>query len=408
MLVDDLSLPAAAYLTGRDASDVVGAAVNGLGGTLWGLEAKAIQYRPGHDLVVQFRAEVTWAGDSTPRRDTLLAGVSADGVMPGTVPVTAEADGTELVVSLWRWPFDPFVPGIEEAVTPGRAETVLGPTVGSRSTREVVAYRPTERAVVRAVSEDGSRAVYLKAVRPAEARALAANHDAMISAGLPVPRVLGLDDAAGLVVMEEIVGTTLRQRIKDRLEPLIDPDELSSIIDGLGRLDATNLSHLPGRISDAVGHAALLERVAPAARPILDEVVPHFETARAASLERSGGAVHGDLHEGQLIVDGRGRATGLLDVDSAAVGDPLDDVVTLLGHLTYRAMRSDEFDPRLATLIESVRADGTRRFGSGLVALGTAAVLVGLATGPFRIQSPDWELETLRVLRAASDLLGQR
>ena len=74
---------------------------------------------------------------------------STTGPLPGAVPVEALDGEQALVASVWRWPFDPLVPGLERAVTPGRSDDLVGSWVGAGPTLEVVAYRPTERAVVR-------------------------------------------------------------------------------------------------------------------------------------------------------------------------------------------------------------------------------------------------------------------
>ena len=107
------------------------------------------------------------------------------------------------------------------------------------------------------------------------------------------------------------------------------------------------------------------------------------------------GTVHGDLHEGQLVVDDN-AVIGLLDVDDVGNGDPLDDVATMIGHLRFRAATGA--DPSLEYYADDIRSAVATGHDPGDVDLHIAAVLVGLATGPFRIQQPDWEATTVRLL----------
>lgn len=110
-------------------------------------------------------------------------------------------------------------------------------------------------------------------------------------------------------------------------------------------------------------------------------------------------AVHGDLYESQLLVEG-GRISGLLDVDTAGPGERVDDLGCLLGHLSVLAQ------------IDRERADAINRLGAAYLAAfaglvdpaelrrRTAAVVLSLATGPHRVQEAGWQAAT----RARLDL----
>jgi hypothetical protein len=110
--------------------------------------------------------------------------------------------------------------------------------------------------------------------------------------------------------------------------------------------------------------------------------------------------VHGDFYESQVMVDG-GRVVGMLDIDTFGWGRPADDPATLLGHL--------------AVLDQSTPAAQVRSFASRLIQLcdrtfdpidlrlRVAAVVLGLATGPFRVQRANWP----ELTRARLDLAGR-
>lgn len=402
--ITDATVPAVQHLTGSGAGDVLRAAVEAAGGTLHGARVSQVQYRPGTDVVVRYRADVTWADGARRQTETLLAAAATSGPLPGAIPVEAIDGGQSLTASVWRWPFDPLVPGLERAVTPGRSDDLVGPWVDTGARLEVVAYRPTERAVVRVTADDGRR-VYVKAVRPSHVASLVDRHGRLLDAGLPVPQVLAVSVDEGLVVLAERPGTTFRERIKQDLPGWPEPIAVSALVGRLREVDPVGLPPTQGRVADALGHARLLASVAPGLADRLDALSERFRAALPEVRARSGAVVHGDLHEGQLVVTGDGTVTGLLDVDDVGTGDPVDDLATIVAHLRFRASTSREAPApardRLDLHAAALQAHGASGIGEEALALNVAAVLVGLATGPFRIQRAGWLGETEDVLAVA-------
>jgi len=408
MELDDPALPAVAHLTGPGAVDVVGAAVAAAGGVLHDLRTSHVQYRPGADLVVRYRGEVTWSDGQHVADETLLAAANRGGALPGTVPVVAEADGRELEASVWRWPFDPLLPALQDAVTPGRGDHVLAPLIGATRSVEVVAYRPTERAVVRVEGAEGR--AYVKVVPPAELPALVARHERLLAAGLPVPEVLATT-GEGLVVLAERPGTTFRQRIKDDLAGWPTTDHLCALLERLHALPADVPSARGSRTADGRGHAALLAAVLPDHAGALSALAERFGAGLDAVQRRSGPMVHGDLHEGQLVVEASGAVSGLLDVDDAGAGDPLDDLATLAAHLRFRAAVLEPDAPgrvrrRLLETSDDLRSRAAARWGRTATDVTVAAVLVGLATGPFRLQREGWQGAVAATITDATRIAG--
>ena len=123
----------------------------------------------------------------------------------------------------------------------------------------------------------------------------------------------------------------------------------------------------------------------------------------AALPQRDRGVVHGDLHEGQLIVEG-GRITGLLDIDDMGIGDLVDDVAVMIGHLRYRAGTSSNtarIDAFADDLVTAHAGDHSERD----VAVGTAAVLIGIAGSRFLSQHEEWERSVADTLDLVERLL---
>jgi aminoglycoside phosphotransferase (APT) family kinase protein len=389
-VLDDAVLPAAAYLTSRAASDVLGAAIAAGGGELRWSEPNGVQYRPGSDLVVRYKAEVVHP-DGRVAVETLVAATTVHGPPPGTVPVEAELDDGEVLrVGVWRWPFDPVLVGLEAAVVPEQAQRRLGGLVGGPVELEVVAYRPCERTVVRVV--DGDRELYVKVVPPDQVAALAERHRALGAAGVPVPEVLIADDSTGWIAMTALGGPTLRERLKAGARPWPDAAAFTRLARQFAAADLAHVAPVRPRVLDASGHAAMLAVVLGRQKARLDELAARFRGAEERVRARCGAIIHGDLYEAQLVLDGD-RISGVLDIDDAGPGDPLDDAANLLGHLAYRATTTA--DPALAGEIGDYALALRRRFAAAddpaELDEAIAAVLVGLATGPYRIQQAGWE-----------------
>jgi aminoglycoside phosphotransferase len=374
-------------LTGPGAAEVLRPAVAAEGGALVSCRTSQVQYRPESDLVVRYRCEI--ARDGTIVNDTLLAATTVGGPYHGTLPIEAMTpDGATLSVGVWRWPFDPVLTELRAMVTPPLARERVGDLVGSDVHIDVVAYRPTERAVVRLHGDRGE--IYVKVVPPATTDSLIARHRALGNAGLPVPSVLR--SGPGWIAMEALRGTTLRDRLKAGTQRLPAPDRYRRILETLSAVHVEDAAPVRSRIEDAPHHAAMLATVLPGAGGRLDEIVGRLS---APPMRSAVGTVHGDLHEAQLVVDDD-DVIGLLDIDDVGRGDRLDDVATLVGHLRFRAATST--DPRVDDYASRVRGALSHEFDDGDVDRHVAAVLVGLATGPFRIQQEHWEATTLQVL----------
>lgn len=394
-VVVDPVLPAAPYLFGEHAHDLVAAGVSALGGRLHRLEVAHVGYRPERDLVVRYRADVSWA-DGEPVEETLLAGTTIDGPPPGTLPLEAG----DLSVGLWRYPFDPRLPGLAAAVVPREVLALVGPFVGDHVRLRVRSYRPTRRAVVHVVGDRGE--LYLK-VLPVDAVAgLVDLHDQLIRT-MPVPEVVGVDTDAGIVALRALPGETLRARITSGRPPWPDADAVLDVLDRLaGAVVPADRPPVPAPRRTAHHHADLVARVLPAATDRLHALC----AALGDAAPDTRGVAHGDLHDGQLTVDGD-RIVGVLDVDGAGPGDRIDDLGNLLGHLSTVALAPALAAGPLPGHVDALHARLARAVDPVELARAAAATVVGLSTGPFRAQDPAWEAETFRRLDLAAQWLAR-
>jgi aminoglycoside phosphotransferase len=401
MLVDDDVLPAARHLTGADAGSILEPALALAGERLVTCRPVHVQYRPASELIVRYEAH-TIDGAGRSRQQHLMASTTFGGVLPGALPVTAtDGDGRSLHVGVWRWPHDPVITGLATLVTPSTAEPIVGRLVGAPFTIDVVAYRPTERAVVRFVGPD--RELYVKVLAAASTAALIDRLEVLGAAGVPVPEVVAFDVARGWVATAAMTGPTLREMIKGGHGRWPAASAYLELRTQLAGMTFPTAEPVRSRLGDAALHAAMLAAVVPhesARLHRLGQRFDHEHLTRSANTRRS--TIHGDLHEAQLIIDDEGNISGVLDVDDVGPGDPLDDLATMLAHLTFRSVTTPS--PPLRRYIGRLRAEWCNHVDARQLDIHTAAVLTGLATGPFRIQQEGWPRTTSHVLELVDDL----
>ena len=403
MAIRDEMLPVLTLLLGPGARSIVDAGVRAAGGELEALRRCEVLYRPGRRAVVRYAATVRWAGgDAVP--ETLVAIVDVDGPAPGTLVISAG----DLAVGLLRYPEDPALPGLRSAVSAAAVAARLG--VRADDLRlSVLTYRPGRRAVVRARIDRRGRATggfdrYLKVVPPEELGALV-DRLAALGGRVPVPEVIESWPEAGIVVLTAIAGRPIRDVLLtgDRADVDGLPDG-GAILDLLDRLPPPTTGHaaLSGRHSKGplgrtAGHAGLLAAVMPDEGDRLQRLV-----GRIGRPSDTGPVVttHGDLHEAQLLVEGNGVA-GMLDVDGAGPGLRVHDLATMLGHLVALGDAAPRRRPAIDRWRGRLEPAFERAVDPVELRRTTAAALVGLATGPFRVQAPAWRGQVRRRIASA-------
>lgn len=387
-----------ALLTGPDAGEVLAAAVGTAGGQLRSWRARQVDHRPG-STTVAYTARVAWADREQTEVLAASTGLPTDaGDAAGVLRLT---DGDHDVAA-WRFPLDPGLPALATA-TDARAvhgllaDLGLDDDTGPDDVRLVTrAYRPRRRAVLEVRTP--RRRLFLKVVRPSAVADLHRRHALLTDAGVLAPRSYGWNDA-GLVVLQALPGRGLRGELQTRGPAALGSDHLLRALDAL----PPSLLDLPARPSwsDAAHrHGHVLGSVLPDEAARATELADAVTTAAAAGDEPLVG-VHGDFYEGQLLVRD-GRLTGVLDVDTAGPGRRSDDLGCLLAHLEVLGLRDGAERLRAAARVWSGELEAT--VDPCALRARTAGVLLSLATGPHRVQEPDWE----RATRARLDLVEHR
>lgn len=388
-------LRAARRLEGPEVQELLAAATEAAGGVLESATRRSVHQRSGRSVSHVFAASIR-VGDQI--RDALLvAHVDARPLPDGAFELVSGGDR----VAVWRFPHDPFLPGLPSAIAPRRVRELLD-RLGAADGRLQLftrAYRPSRRAVVEVTIEgDGARGriLYLKVLAGQRAEELATIHR-HLATRLPVPAVIGVAPEQGILAMEALGGHTLRTALVQG-HALVDPEELVELSD---RFAATELPSRrdPRGFADPGRHVEPLARLLPDLRPELEHIAD-----RAAAIDGPVVPVHGDLHDGQLLLTGS-AVTGLLDVDGSGPGLIAQDAGNLIAHV----QAVGEVWPEVRDRVEeyaALLADAYRtRVGTVAVARATAGAWLGLATGPHRAQDRDWEAATRsRVARARREL----
>ena len=390
ILLRDERLPAADVILGPEIVPIIDLVVTEAGGVLESLVRRQVLHKPGRRLVARFAARVAW--DARVSDESIVAMTDVGGPPAGCLVV---GDG-ERTVGVWRWPFDPYLPGLRSAVDPDRVREVIADLGGRPGPVWLtpLAYRPGRRAVIRAMA--GSQSLFLKVLPIDEAEALHRRHVA-VAGRLPTPVSLGWSPTLGIVALEALPGRTLRETLTSR-QPCPTPASVMGLLDEVAEVEGSGVGGVPrpSAIRRAAGHVRALEAILPAQRDRLHRLLDRLGEP---SVVRSG-LIHGDFHDAQLLVRG-GTISGLLDIDGLGMGDRIDDPATLIAHLSALEVALPRADPYIRAYSEAVASASLRRADADDLARRVAATCVGLATGPFRIQQSHWQAASLQLIALA-------
>jgi hypothetical protein len=392
----DQALPALPTILGSDAPEMLRAALEPLGGQLASARISQISWWPGRSLTAVFKVRVAWASSRPLVEDHVVVSTGA-AFQPGAICLEDEGEAR---VSFWRLTQDPSLPGLALALDPIRARGLLDGLLvrPGEVTTQLRAYRPGHRAVVELRTRD--QRVFVKVVPPARIATLQAIHK-QIATSLPVPRSHGWSDEYGLVVLEALPGISLRAGLLDKRVRLPGPEQIAQLLDQLPA--PTDKRRAPSQTDSGLAVAPLLRELVPECAGLINDLV---DAVRDGTHRGQLVPVHGDLHEAQLTVQD-GRLAGLLDLDTTGLGHRVDDWAAFLGHLAV-----------LTASVDGAARERVRLYAGRVMALADqqtqdpvglrqriAGVILGLASGPFRVQSPTWLEETRRRLCLAEPWL---
>lgn len=361
-----------------------------------------VRYKPGKSCVVQYDLHMS---SETPVRQLAYAGL-----YPATRLKRLRAQcgvsmsySRELGGILQLYPADLHLPGLSEASSPermsrrfGRLSKMLGSEVSIRSVA-LVRYKVHKRAVLRYRFEgEPHRAVYGK-IRKDGGHHLVSLYHLLRSSGAPVPEPLTQVFDLGMTVHAQETGT----RLKDLRGGREYHGWMGPVADTLARLHQTPVNEL--RTRHPAAQAEELKAAALLAGRLLPDLSSEAENLavrlgrelREVAPDRS--LIHGSFHDDQVLVGGNGVV--VVDFDSAAMGNPLEDVGHFLSYLD-----ADGAHDAAELFLEAYRRS---RPVSDDVYLFEAASLLRWATLPFRELRPDWPEAVAARVHQAIDCLGR-
>ena len=399
-----MASPVLDLLLGPEGPNVLGAAVAEYGCRLEELHPAEVNVDPSGAAIVMYVGRVC-RPDGTSTTE-FLGATTGSRIPAGAAVVAGEYGGEPVEVGIWAWPRDPALPALPSASDPVLlAELFRGFGLSDAATLDIrpCGYLPSRHAVLEV--SDGRFRWFAKVVRPSAVADLRHRHD-IACRDVPVPPVLAATPD-GVIVLPGAKGTPLRTLIIDGDAALPSPEALESVLDALPA-ELMALDREPSHLQMVDYYAGALRCVAadePTVLTRLAEVVEGLHLVEVQTEEVV--PVHGDFHEGQLFADD-GRVTAVLDIDAAGPGERSDEWATLLAHLSALALDTAGRGRETADgYADAILAHAERRVPAIQLRQRSAAALLGLATGPFRLQHPQWPEHTIAVLDLAMTWLAR-
>ena len=328
---------------------------------------------------------------------TLYVGVTTAGApaAPGLVPARIAG----LALGMWLHPHDPVLASLPWA-TDGEAvgRDVFGSAAAARLS--LLAYRPLRRAVVSAEHADGS--AYLKLLPKDTLPGLRYRHELLAGAGVPAPPLLPSLGGRDVAVLGALPGTSLFRRIAEDGAPDIAPERLLQLLDSLPA-QALELPHRKAWADRAGDYAAAAAAVLPAEAHRIHSLAAGIAHVLASVPAGPQVPVHGDFHEGNLLVTGA-EITGLLDIDGLGPGQRADDLACLLGHLAVLAA-AHPHQPHFARALQRYRGVFQEAVDPAALNARTAGVVLTLVAGARPVKQSSSSHQARLRLEVAEGLL---
>lgn len=360
-----------------------------------------LRYKPGTSAIalvdVGGRAAIAhaWGAAAPDKRAKALLHVATEDVLlddPARGMLVVDAMADRRLIALQR---------LVRSQRLGPWLTRLGHEVPVDAMPVTLAHKPARRWVGRLPLASTGQHVILRAYGRREYHAALAAHGLLGTVEtVRLPRVLG-SHRHGLIALEHLPGSVLDERV--------DADALRRLGTCLGGLHAS----APVREVDAAGVTAdPVDRLTPVLGGLPQEVRDVAETAQRALRAGPGTVIHGDFSLDQVVADG--HSLGIIDLDRVRLGNPLDDIASLLAAAASTAL--PESGPGGATrlmdrlrdpLVTGHAATWTAGYTDDL-GPRTALALLSRAGEPFRSGLPDWPRVTNDLVTLAGTLASEQ
>jgi len=400
------STDGATLLTTDAAAPIVAAVVSGLGGSLRSWTLDHVDIDPGRATTATYRVDLT-GSDGRVYRQTIGCTVRAGGPSPTDRQARLLLAGPHQV-ACWLYPDDPDLPGLRRAASTHAMAALLRESgiaplaVAADLAIDLIGYRPRRRAVLRVRLKDRSRTFYVKAFRQPQFEAALRRHDILAQSRVPSPAVLAATEDR-LVVLAEASGTALARAVFSPVPPVAG-QQIVELLDSIPA-EVAELERRSPWASSVRHYVGIVEQALPALTRRLERLGDRIEEG-LAGLPLGLEPTHGDFYEAQVFVD-RGRISGLIDIDTIGPGRRADDLACLVAHLNCIQRMNPAQTRQIVRLLAQWLPAFDRRVDPVELRLRAAAVVISLATGPYRGQEAHWERETEKMVLKAEDLVAQ-
>lgn len=350
----DARLPQLATVLDAAAMRDVLAAVTGW--SLAGCRIESVRYRPGERCLVAYRL-LRLGADGASTEEAIVARVYPIGASARPHAKAAATTPDLLHVAplgmiAWRWPSDRKLAHLTAFTDPDVLRDGLLPRLVAARWRGVARIVDAAFAIVRYVPEQGctlratltidlgigvrTRVVwYGKTLAAGRAEKTWATLQAVAAAGVGVSAPVALDVATGSVWVAEVGGRTLADRLACEAMPDAEWARLGRAVARLHAVPVEPRAGEPDEDANPLERAgAILGTTLPHLAPRLAQLLPRIEAGIAADASRV--MLHGDLHPGNVLLDGR-RAT-LIDFDASTVGRRTADLGSFIAAVRVHAL----------------------------------------------------------------------
>jgi hypothetical protein len=313
---------------------------------------------------------------------------------------------------LFRYPDDPYLPGLQSAALAVDAHQLLSkyvPISPHRLRVEVLRYHPTIRAVLRYTASwrqarVGKITLFVRVMPPVRLSRLLSAAELAGGSGFALPRLVGCWPEGGVVWMSRVPGDTVRTLIRNGTPP--EPEQ---IITALAKLWATPLRPENGQPLDLLGsfqktkgllaHLLQGEEAHRLLQQVTDALGPFSEAWRPSAL------AHNDFYDDQILLTPEGHLA-LVDFEETGPGDPLLDVGNMLAHLRWMT-RFGIAPEACDSYRRRFRTATLERFDWSPQALNLreALALFRLSSNPFRQLQHNWPTKVETGLALAAEAL---
>ncbi|MFY9262215.1 MAG: aminoglycoside phosphotransferase family protein [Actinomycetaceae bacterium] len=306
-------------------------------------------------------------------------------------------------IHVWEHPYDPELPALRLGCDPNALSQKLAEHVEI----ELLAYRPTRRAVLRI--DRGDTTQYVKIVRPRAYRELLDRFTMLERSPVPTPRLVH-SDPAGLLVISGLNGTPLNRiyaALKTTPERSARPilDQLAQTLDGLP-LVALGLKPRPAWVDRCEHYGDAAAVALPDQRARIDRLVSGIRELLAKADLGPIVPTHGDFYEANILIDPDTlEVSGLLDVDSLGPGYRVHDWACLLGHLSVLPGLSPKSYSHVPAILQDWRLRVVRWVDPVALGASAAGVTLSLVSGARKSSKPNWQVEAESRLRVAEEWL---